>query len=120
ATCVSVGSGSFAPTALTEETEAAGLSRLTIEAPLKAEGGRSASVDVTLTLGPLMITGPLCDYHVADPAVVDRATYTLATLSEPTTTAGIESVATYRRGARRRPGHPPLRPAPRRRGRARR
>ncbi|HXT32680.1 MAG TPA: TonB-dependent receptor [Vicinamibacterales bacterium] len=94
---VSAGSGFFAPTALTEETEAAGLSRLTIEAPLKAEGGRSASVDVTRTIGPLTITGTLFHYHVADPAVVDRATYTLATLSEPTTTAGIESVATYRR-----------------------
>ena len=41
------GSGFFAPTALTEETEAAGLARLKIDGPLKAERGRSASFDVT-------------------------------------------------------------------------
>jgi outer membrane receptor for ferrienterochelin and colicins len=93
----SVGSGFFAPTALTEETEAAGLSRLKVETPLKAERGRSASLDLTRTLGPVTVTGTLFHYHVRDPAVVDRATYTLATLAEPTTTAGIESVVTYRR-----------------------
>ena len=93
----SVGSGFFAPTALTEETEAAGLSRLTIVTPLKAERGRSASLDLTRTLGPVSVTGTLFHYHVSDPAVVDRATYTLATLPEPTTTAGIEGVVTYRR-----------------------
>lgn len=93
----SVGSGFFAPTALTEETEAAGLSRLKVETPLKAERGRSASLDLTRTLGPVTVTGTLFHYHVRDPAVVDRATYRLATLTEPTTTAGIESVVTYRR-----------------------
>jgi iron complex outermembrane receptor protein len=94
---MSVGSGFFAPTAVTEETEAAGLSRLTIDAPLKVERGRSASLDVTRTLGPVSVTGTLFHYNVHDPAVVDRATYTLATLIEPTTTTGVESVATYRR-----------------------
>jgi outer membrane receptor for ferrienterochelin and colicins len=93
----SVGSGFFAPTALTEETEAAGLSRLKVETPLKAERGQSASLDLTRTVGPVTVTGTLFHYHVRDPAVVDRATYTLATLTEPTTTAGIESVVTYRR-----------------------
>jgi outer membrane receptor for ferrienterochelin and colicins len=93
----SVGGGFFAPTPLTEETQAAGLTRLTIDGPLKAERGRSASLDVTRTLGQVTVTGTLFHYKVHDPAVVDRATYTLATLTEPTTTAGIESVATYRR-----------------------
>jgi outer membrane receptor for ferrienterochelin and colicins len=73
------------------------LGRLTIDTPLKAERGRSASLDVTRTLGPVSVTGTLFHYHVDDPAVVDRATYTLATLVLPTTTTGIESVATYRR-----------------------
>src|SRR5213078_849634 len=50
---VSIGSGFFAPTALTEETEAAGLARLTVDAPLEAERGRSGSVDVTRAQGPL-------------------------------------------------------------------
>jgi len=94
---VSAGGGFFAPTALTEETAAAGLSRLTIHSPLKAERGRSASVDVTRTLGPVTLTGTLFHYDVHDPAVVDRATYTLSTLDEPTVNSGFEAVATFRR-----------------------
>ena len=94
---ISVGSGFFAPSALTEETEAAGLARLTIAAPLKAERGRSASVDLTRSYGPLTVTATAFRYDVEDPAVVDRATYTLATLSESTINTGVETVATIRR-----------------------
>ena len=47
--------------------------------------------------GPVTVTATLFRYEVHDPAVVDRATYTLASLSEPTITSGIESVATFRR-----------------------
>src|SRR4051812_2943193 len=94
---VSIGSGFFAPTALTEETEAAGLARLTVDGPLKAERGRSASFDLTRVQGPLSVTATLFRYEVHDPAVVDRATYTLATLGEPTLDAGLETVATIRR-----------------------
>ena len=97
---VSIGSGFFAPTALTEETEAAGLARLTVDGPLKAERGRSASFDVTRAQGPLSLTATLFRYEVRDPAVVDRATYTLATLGEPTINTGFETVATIR--------HPPF------------
>jgi iron complex outermembrane receptor protein len=94
---VSIGSGFFAPTALTEETEAAGLARLTIREPLEAERGRSASFDITRAEGPLSLTATLFRYEVHDPAVVDRATYTLATLSQPTINTGVETVATIRR-----------------------
>jgi iron complex outermembrane receptor protein len=94
---VSLGSGFFAPTALTEETEAAGLARLNIDAPLKAERGRSGSFDITRAQGPLTLTTTVFRYEVHDPAVVDRATYTLATLAEPTINTGIEAVATIRR-----------------------
>jgi outer membrane receptor for ferrienterochelin and colicins len=96
-TRASVGSGFFAPTALTEETEAAGLARLQIRGALEAERGRSASLDVTRADGPFTVTGTLFRYDVHHPAVVDRATYTLATLSEPTINTGIEAVATFRR-----------------------
>lgn len=94
---VSLGSGFFAPSALTEETEAAGLARLTIDAPLKAERGRSGSFDITRAQGPLTLTATVFRYEVHDPAVVDRATYTLATLTEPTINTGLEAVATIRR-----------------------
>ena len=61
---VSIGSGFFAPTALTEETEAAGLARLKVDGPLKAERGRSASIDVTRAQGPLSLTATLFRYEV--------------------------------------------------------
>ncbi len=93
---VSVGSGFFAPTPLTEETEAAGLARLTIPTALKAERGRSVSFDVTRSDGPLTVTATLFRYNVRDPVVVDRATYTLANLSEPTINNGFEGIVTFR------------------------
>ena len=94
---VSLGGGFFAPTALTEETQAAGLARLEIDAPLEAERGRSGSFDITRAQGPLTLTATVFRYEVHDPAVVDRATYTLATLAQPTINTGIETVATIRR-----------------------
>ncbi len=94
---ISVGTGFFAPSALTEETEAAGLARLTLAAPLRAERGRSASIDFTRTYGPVTATATAFRYDVHDPVVVDRATYTLATLAEATINTGIEAVATFRR-----------------------
>ena len=53
---LSVGTGFFGPSPLTEETEAAGLTRLVIPARLRAEEGRSASIDVSRTHGPLSYT----------------------------------------------------------------
>jgi outer membrane receptor for ferrienterochelin and colicins len=96
-TRASVGYGFFAPTPLTEETEAAGLARLTIPSALEVERGRSASLDVTRTQGPVTVTTTLFRYVVHDPAVVERSTYTLRSLVEPTITSGIEAVATLRR-----------------------
>ena len=96
-TRASVGNGFFAPSALTEETAAAGLARLSIPTALKVERGQSTSLDVTKVQGPVTVTATVFRYDVRDPAVVDRSTYTLASLSEPTITSGIESVATFRR-----------------------
>jgi len=93
----SVGSGFFAPTPLTEETEAAGLSRLRLPVPLSAERGRSASVDVTRTAGPLAITATLFRYDLHDPVVLERSTYTLANLADDSIIQGAEAVATIRR-----------------------
>ena len=92
----SAGSGFFAPSALSEETEAAGISRLSVPAPLRAERGRSASLDITRTHGPVAITGTVFRYVVHDPVVVDRATYTLMNAMDATVTAGFESVTTLR------------------------
>src|SRR5689334_709513 len=53
---VSGGTGFFGPSPITEETEAAGLSRVRIPEPLRAERGRSGSIDVTRTDGPFSYT----------------------------------------------------------------
>jgi iron complex outermembrane receptor protein len=95
---VSVGGGFFAPSPLTDETEAAGLSRLDVTLPLKAERGRSASLDLTRRAGPVTVTTTLFRYEIRDPLVLDRATYRLSNLDRPTITRGGEVVATLRQG----------------------
>jgi iron complex outermembrane receptor protein len=70
---LAVGQGFFAATPLTEETEAAGLTRLTIARPLRAERGRSASLDLTRAVGPGTWTLTAFASRVADPIAVERA-----------------------------------------------
>src|SRR5207244_12997280 len=69
---VSYGTGFFAPTPITEETEATGLSRLTVIGPLKAERGKSASFDVSRATGPLSTTLTLFHSTINDPVDVER------------------------------------------------
>ena len=97
-TRLSVGTGFFASTPLTEETEAAGLTRLQIEPPLEAERGLSASFDLTRTDGPLSYTATVFASRVADPVHVDRAeAYVLRNLSDPTLNIGLELLGTFRK-----------------------
>jgi iron complex outermembrane receptor protein len=93
----SVGSGFFAPGAMSEDTEAAGLRRLNVPRPLRAETGRSVSIDVTRAHGPLTVTGTAFRYDVNDPAIVERSAYVLENLSAATRNAGAELLATIRR-----------------------
>ncbi len=95
---ISAGQGFFAPTPVTEETEAAGLSRLTVPLPLVAERGRSASVDLTRGFGPLSATLTLFDSAVAHPVQVTRTTsYELANAPGPAENRGLELIGTWRR-----------------------
>jgi len=94
---MSIGQGFFGPTPLTEETEAAGLSRLQIPQALKAERGRSASFDLTRTVGPGSYTVTLFGSRVSNPLHVERDTrYVLESLSEPSTNIGVELLVTFR------------------------
>ncbi len=94
---VSYGTGFSAPTPLTEETEAAGLSLLTVDSPLKPERGRSASFDVTRASGPLSATLTLFHSRIEDPLEVERTDrYALRTLAEPTTNAGVEALGVWK------------------------
>lgn len=95
----SVGRGFFAATPLTEETEAAGLTRLTVPLPLKAERGTSASVDLTRAFGTNTITATIFGSRIADPLQVEReSAYALFNQTTGATNVGLELLATMRRG----------------------
>ena len=97
---VSAGQGFFASTPLTEETEAAGLTRLTIDRPLEPERGASVSADLTRRIGPVSLTGTVFASRVTDAVGTERErAYALFTRPEPSTNAGIEALATLRAGA---------------------
>jgi outer membrane receptor for ferrienterochelin and colicins len=97
---LSAGQGFFAPTPLTEETEAAGLTRLVIPKPLIAERGRSASFDISRKIGPGYYTVTLFDSSVSHPINVERGNlYQLVNLSEPTHNVGAEFLGTLRKAA---------------------
>ena len=95
-TRLSAGTGFFGPTPLTEETEAAGLTRLTVDGPLRAERGRSVSIDLTRTHGPAAYTVTLFGSRILDPVHVDRSTYVLRNLDHPTANVGVELLGTFR------------------------
>ena len=93
----SAGQGFFAPTALTEETESAGLKRLIMPQPLVAERGRSASIDLTRSVGPLSVTATLFASNIAHPVYVDRTdAYRILNLVAPRKNRGTELLATWR------------------------
>ncbi len=96
-TRVSTGTGFYGPTPLTEETEAAGLTRLTVRGPLRAERGRTASIDLSRTHGPLSYTATVFGSRIVDPLHIDRSTYQMRTLEHPTTNVGLELLGTFRR-----------------------
>src|SRR5262249_58939914 len=86
-----------APTPITEETEAAGLSRLSVGGPLEAERGMSTSVDLTRAAGPLSTTLSVFYSRVKTPLDVERTDrYALRNLPTPTTNAGIEAVGIWK------------------------
>jgi iron complex outermembrane receptor protein len=95
---ISAGQGFFAPTPLTEETEAAGLAKLKMPAPLAAERGRNASIDLTRRWGPVSVTGMLFASNIDHPVYVDRgAQYSIFNLHGPTKNRGAEVLATWRK-----------------------
>jgi iron complex outermembrane receptor protein len=95
---VSLGTGFFAPTPITEDTEAAGLTRLALERPLQAERGISGSFDLSRTDGPLSYTATLFGSRIADSIHVERSpSYRLGNLPDATTNTGLELLGTFRR-----------------------
>jgi iron complex outermembrane receptor protein len=94
---VSAGTGYFASTPLTEETEAAGLTRLSMPVPLEAETGKSYSIDVTRRVGLVSLTGTLFGSSVNHALEVEReSAYEITNADLSASTAGIELLATWR------------------------
>jgi outer membrane receptor for ferrienterochelin and colicins len=91
---LSYGTGFFAPTPITEETEATGLSRFEV-GQLKPERGKSTSFDVTRAMGPLSTTLTLFHSTVRNPVEVDRSDdqFSIRNLANPTTNTGLEMLA---------------------------
>ncbi len=90
--------GFAASSALTEETEAAGLTRLKIPFPLRVERGRGLTFDLTRSWSLVTATATLFASNVHDPLYVERTTaYTLTNLVLPTRNLGVEAVAILRK-----------------------
>ncbi len=69
---LSAASGWNAPSALTEETEVFGLTRVAGPLVISAERARTASLDVSSTRGPLEVSGTLFASRIADPVELRR------------------------------------------------
>jgi iron complex outermembrane receptor protein len=94
----SFGTGFFGPTPLTEETEAAGLTRLKIRRPLVAERGRSAAIDIGYDTGIVASTLTFFASRIENPVIVEREErYVLRNLDGVTDNRGVELLVTARR-----------------------
>jgi iron complex outermembrane receptor protein len=95
----SAGSGYYAPTAFTEETEAVGLTRVLPPRDLQPERARSASLDAGIGLGVVELHGTIFGSTVTDPVAV-RITrdghIAITNASAPTRTVGSELLARIR------------------------
>ena len=95
----STGTGFFAPTPWTEETEAIGLGRLA-PSDLDAERARSASIDVGRTIGPLELNATVFGSRIDDPvqarpAPGDASRIELFNADGAVRTTGTELLARY-------------------------
>lgn len=97
----SAGTGWFAPTPFTEETEAVGLTRLEPPRELEAERARTASLDVGYALRELELNATVFGSEVEDAVVVrlsEEGRLSLRNASEPVRTRGTELLARLHAG----------------------
>jgi iron complex outermembrane receptor protein len=95
-TRISTGSGVFAPTPFTEETEATGLSRIHSLAGVKAERAWSASGDLNWKSENIEINGTVFGSVIRSPVALRDLD--IVNLDGPTRTAGTELLVRYRHG----------------------
>ena len=96
---ISAGRSYLAPRPLTEETEAAGLTHLTIDGDgdLERETANGVSADLTHTTPKSVLSITVFRTQVNNPALIDRATYTFRTDADPVVARGVEILGTARR-----------------------
>jgi iron complex outermembrane receptor protein len=97
---LAAGTGTFAPTPFTEETEETGLSRVRPLTGLRAERARGASLDITRSIGAVEVTGTVFGSSVRLPVqrhVLEDGYVELVNSRESTRTAGTELLLRYRR-----------------------
>ena len=101
----SAGSGFFAPTPFTEETEATGLSRVAPLGDLDPERGRSLSLDLGWKRGPVEVTATWFQSRIKDPVVLrdtqsetDAKPVEIVNAPGPNRTQGSEFIARFHRG----------------------
>jgi outer membrane receptor for ferrienterochelin and colicins len=93
------GTGAFAPTPFTDETDETGLARVQPPSGLRAERATSASIDVSRAIRRVEIVGTLFASRVAHPLqqrVVAPDLVELVNARTPTRTIGTELLARYR------------------------
>jgi iron complex outermembrane receptor protein len=96
---MSAGTGAFAPTPFTEETDEAGLSRLAPLRGLRAERAVGLSADVTRTAGPIELTGTVFSsalHHALQQRDVSAGRVELINAADPTRSWGTEATARCR------------------------
>jgi outer membrane receptor for ferrienterochelin and colicins len=93
----SAGTGYFAPTPFTEETEVFGLSPLHPLTGLRRERARSASLDLGRHIGHVELNGTLFGSEIRDPLMLRRrvGTVQLPHAGEPTRTGGTGKVELF-------------------------
>jgi iron complex outermembrane receptor protein len=97
---LAAGTGAFAPTPFTEETEETGLSRLRPLHGLRAERARGTSLDVTRLFGSIELTGTVFGSVVLHPIATkyaDDGFVEFVNAPEHTRTVGTELLLRYRR-----------------------
>lgn len=94
---VSAGVGYYNPLFLNEATEAAGVIRLNHNGLPDIERVRDVSVDVSHRTPTSRLTLSLFNSQIKNPALIDRATYTLRNVAAPIDTRGLEVIGSVRK-----------------------
>ena len=99
----SVGTGAFAPTPFTEETEVTGLGPVWALSNVRAERARSASLDIGGLVGPFEVNATVFGSRIAAPLLTREAgsasELEIINATEPTRTAGADGLLRLRTGA---------------------